>query len=336
MLPTAHTATSSSASSTALPRHRTRADDAPEGATLARRPRSPPPGRARPSTAAALVEPHQRLAPLASRKYPATPRPRSSTVLSTGAVRSTGAVTSAGAGHVAQGVESGRRPRGDTHTHLFGGSRFESGTVPQPWVATSPSRQVGMPGRCERLHHTRRGSRDGARVTGSFRRSGITSGNAQGRHRCPPPPPPGARCCAVPGPCSSPPCSSVPPRARRPGRPHGRPDRGGEPHGIRLGDGHARCEPVGRGEPHRQPVGHHVADPHQPGPVAERHGHRNQPPLRRRRPRPARASRSTGGRRGPPPRPPSSPAPWPTVATTTSTRAAPSSMAATPSTASSR
>ena len=38
-----------------------------------------------------------------------------------------------------------------------------------------------MPGRCERLHHTRRGSRDGARVTGPPGRSGRqrSAGNAQ-------------------------------------------------------------------------------------------------------------------------------------------------------------
>src|SRR5690348_3637959 len=38
-----------------------------------------------------------------------------------------------------------------------------------------------MPGRCERLHFTRRGSRDGARVTGLTGRSGITSRNALGK-----------------------------------------------------------------------------------------------------------------------------------------------------------
>ena len=42
-----------------------------------------------------------------------------------------------GAGHPLGRSRVWPSPPGDTHTHLFGGSRSKSGTVPQPWVATS-------------------------------------------------------------------------------------------------------------------------------------------------------------------------------------------------------
>ena len=61
------------------------------------------------------------------------------------------------------------------------------------------------------------------------------------------------------------------------------PDRGGEPHGIRLGTPTPSARPSADGRAHHhQPVGHHVAEPQRPGPVAERQRVAHAPPAPRR------------------------------------------------------
>ena len=234
---------------------------------VARRPRPPPPHRPPPA------DRHPRDRP------PRVARPAGTTIRGSAATP-TCPRSERGAGHPLGRSRVWPSPPGDTHTHLFGGSRSKSGTVPQPWVATSGRGEseypTGASGSTTPSRNAGRSPSDrGSRWFGQQSRTAQEGTDVHPHHR------PGrpAAPCRHPARGRRPRRRPGDQRVRRPHRePHREPHRGGGPSASASASPSPSATADRRAHPDHSPSATTTPSPTEPGPVAERQRLADGPP----------------------------------------------------------